>query len=90
VPGEPAATARAPSLDDGTDRSGSPGDVAPSPLAPEVAPHSLSAMLKAVVKTIALLAILFVTILNLRGAKESGVIFAIPTYAFILLMFALL
>ncbi len=32
---------------------------------------------------IALVCILIVTITNLRGAKESGVIFSIPTYAFI-------
>ncbi len=30
-----------------------------------------------------LLAIAFVTLMNLRGAKESGVVFAIPTYFFI-------
>lgn len=34
--------------------------------------------------------ILLVTIANLRGAKESGVVFAIPTYAFIVLMLVLL
>ncbi len=32
---------------------------------------------------IALVCILLVTIANLRGAKESGAIFAVPTYAFI-------
>ncbi|MGB9738035.1 MAG: amino acid permease [Chloroflexus aggregans] len=32
---------------------------------------------------IALLCILVVTIANLRGAKESGLIFSVPTYAFI-------
>nr|WP_287909240.1 APC family permease [Chloroflexus sp.] len=32
---------------------------------------------------IALLCILLVTIANLRGAKESGLIFSVPTYAFI-------
>lgn len=35
-------------------------------------------------------AIGFITMANLRGAKESGVLFAIPTYAFILMMFGLL
>lgn len=34
--------------------------------------------------------ILIITIANLRGAKESGAIFAIPTYAFILLIIALI
>lgn len=32
----------------------------------------------------------FVTLMNLRGTKESGVLFAIPTYAFILAIMALL
>ena len=32
---------------------------------------------------IALLAIVFITWVNLRGARESGTIFAIPTYAFV-------
>lgn len=32
---------------------------------------------------IALLAIAFITWINLRGAKESGTVFAIPTYAFV-------
>jgi amino acid transporter len=34
--------------------------------------------------------ILFVALLNLRGVKESGVFFAIPTYGFILSIFTLL
>jgi amino acid transporter len=34
--------------------------------------------------------IALVTIMNLRGVKESGVLFAIPTYAFILSVFAML
>ncbi|MGH2755163.1 MAG: APC family permease [Actinomycetota bacterium] len=34
--------------------------------------------------------ILFVGLLNLRGVKESGVFFAIPTYGFILSVYALL
>lgn len=34
--------------------------------------------------------ILLVTILNLRGIRESGTIFAIPTYLFIVSMFAML
>ena len=32
--------------------------------------------------------ILFVTVMNIRGVKESGMLFAIPTYAFILVIFA--
>lgn len=33
---------------------------------------------------LALLALLFITVANLRGVRESGRIFAIPTYAFVL------
>ena len=33
---------------------------------------------------LALMVVVFIMYLNLRGAKESGVIFAIPTYAFII------
>lgn len=36
------------------------------------------------------LAVLVVTYLNLRGAKESGVVFSIPTYAFIALLVAVI
>jgi amino acid transporter len=32
-------------------------------------------------------AILLISLVNLRGTKESGVVFAIPTYAFVGLMF---
>jgi amino acid transporter len=35
---------------------------------------------------IALLVILFMTVVNLRGVKESGVVFAIPTYFFLVIM----
>ncbi|MGH2773874.1 MAG: APC family permease [Actinomycetota bacterium] len=34
--------------------------------------------------------IAFVTLMNLRGTKESGLLFAIPTYCFILVMMSLL
>ena len=34
--------------------------------------------------------VVFVTLLNLRGMKESGTLFAIPTYGFVLTVFALL
>jgi amino acid transporter len=37
-----------------------------------------------------LLAVLFITIINLRGAKESGVAFAIPAYSFLLLMYGMI
>jgi len=39
---------------------------------------------------IALGAIAILMIMNLRGAKESGIVFAIPTYAFVALMFTLI
>ncbi len=36
---------------------------------------------------IGIIAILFITLINLRGVKESGTAFAIPTYFFIVMMF---
>lgn len=39
---------------------------------------------------LAFLFIAFVTVINLRGVKESGTLFAIPTYGFVLSIFALL
>ncbi|MCC7452150.1 MAG: APC family permease [Anaerolineae bacterium] len=39
---------------------------------------------------IALLVIIFITIINLRGVKESGRIFAIPTYFFLAMAFLML
>lgn len=39
---------------------------------------------------IALLLILLITYINLRGVKESGTIFAVPTYLFVLMMFILI
>jgi amino acid transporter len=39
---------------------------------------------------IALLIITFITVMNLRGMKESGTFFAIPTYAFIVGIFAMI
>ncbi len=39
---------------------------------------------------IAVILILFVMLINLRGVKESGVIFAIPTYFFVVTMFIML
>ena len=40
--------------------------------------------------TIALGFVLFVTFINMRGTKESGTLFAIPTYGFVLSIYALL
>ena len=34
--------------------------------------------------------ILLLTVVNLRGVRESGVLFAVPTYAFVVVMFALI
>jgi amino acid transporter len=39
---------------------------------------------------ICLLAVLFVTFINLRGAKESGAVFAFPAYSFIAIMYLLI
>ena len=50
-------------------------------MAPAVAPYNVAMAL-------ALVAVL--AVLNLRGVKESGTIFAIPTYGFILMVFAML
>jgi amino acid transporter len=34
--------------------------------------------------------ILLLTVVNLRGVRESGILFAVPTYAFVVVMFALI
>jgi amino acid transporter len=39
---------------------------------------------------IALAAVLFISALNLRGMKESGTLFAIPTYGFLIAMFTVI
>lgn len=39
---------------------------------------------------LAMLFVVFVTLMNLRGVKESGSIFAIPTYGFVLCIYALI
>lgn len=39
---------------------------------------------------LAMLFVAFVTLMNLRGVKESGSLFAIPTYGFVLCIYALL
>jgi amino acid transporter len=48
---------------------------------PRLQPHTLALCL-------AILA--FITVVNLRGIRESGVAFALPTYAFVLCLFAVL
>ena len=40
--------------------------------------------------TIAFALILFVTLMNLRGVKESGTLFAIPTYGFVVAIFVMI
>ncbi len=37
-----------------------------------------------------LVAIAFIAVMNLRGVRESGALFAIPTYSFVLLMYAVI
>ena len=39
---------------------------------------------------ISLAVVVFITIMNLRGVKESGTLFAIPTYGFILVVYAMI
>ncbi|MPZ72445.1 MAG: amino acid permease [Nitriliruptorales bacterium] len=39
---------------------------------------------------LALLFVAFVTVANLRGAREAGTFFALPTYAFVVTMFAMI
>jgi len=39
---------------------------------------------------LSLLVVLFITIMNLRGVKESGTLFAIPTYGFILSVYLMI
>src|SRR5262245_55660690 len=48
---------------------------------PALQPHTLALCL-------AILA--FITIVNLRGVRESGVVFALPTYAFLLSLFSVI
>ena len=51
---------------------------------------SIFPMLFAYKVQISLLLILLITFVNLRGVKESGSIFAVPTYLFVLMMFILI
>jgi amino acid transporter len=39
--------------------------------------------------TLSIVFVLFITVANLRGVRESGILFAIPTYGFILAIFAM-
>jgi amino acid transporter len=48
---------------------------------PELAPHAVS---------LSLICVALLTIVNLRGVKESGRAFAIPTYGFVLAIYAML
>lgn len=50
---------------------------------------SLNANFKQVAVLVGVLAILLIMIANLRGAKESGALFAIPTYSFVFLVLLL-
>ena len=40
--------------------------------------------------TLSLIAVALIAVANLRGVKEAGILFAIPTYAFVLSIFALI
>jgi amino acid transporter len=57
------------------------GAFAVASLVPSLLPHRVG---------LSLVFLALVTMLNLRGAKESGTLFALPTYAFILSVFAML
>jgi amino acid transporter len=48
---------------------------------PSLAPHQVG---------LSLFFILLLTVVNLRGVRESGILFAVPTYAFVAVMFALI
>src|SRR5437867_4465619 len=39
---------------------------------------------------LSLLIVVFITLVNLRGVKESGTLFAVPTYAFIALIYTMI
>jgi len=39
--------------------------------------------------TIAIVMVVFITIVNLRGVRESGTVFSIPTYFFVIMMFSM-
>jgi amino acid transporter len=57
------------------------GVVALSSAAPSLAAHKVA---------LSLLFVLLLTLANLRGVRESGILFAIPTYAFVVAFFAMI
>ena len=57
------------------------GVVALTSAAPSLATHKVA---------LSLLFVLVLTLANLRGVRESGILFAVPTYAFILVFFAMI
>jgi amino acid transporter len=59
----------------------SAGIVAITSIAPGLAPHATS---------LAIACVVLLTVVNLRGVRESGIAFALPTYLFIVSMFALI
>jgi amino acid transporter len=56
------------------------GVLAITSLAPSLAPHKVA---------ISLAAVLLLTLVNLRGVRESGIVFAIPTYSFVAAMYVM-
>jgi amino acid transporter len=63
--------------------------VAVSVAAGVLAITSLSPSLAAHKVTLCLGAVVLLTLVNLRGVRESGIAFALPTYSFVLVMYAL-
>jgi amino acid transporter len=57
------------------------GVVALSSAAPSLASHKVA---------LSLLFVLVLTLANLRGVRESGILFAVPTYAFVVAFFAMI
>ena len=57
------------------------GVLAITSAAPSLATHKVS---------LSLLLILLLTLVNLRGVRESGIAFALPTYAFVAAMYAMI
>jgi amino acid transporter len=49
--------------------------------APSLAPHRVG---------LSLLFVLLLTVVNLRGVRESGILFAVPTYAFVAVMYVMI
>jgi amino acid transporter len=57
------------------------GVLAITSTAPSLAPHKVG---------LSLLLILLLTVVNLRGVRESGIAFAIPTYSFVAVMYVMI